>query len=139
MTRYSSTRGVPCPQVMAGTLIIVHIANLPAFQGRSIYFGPDDSKNLNRSFPRKVDGTVTERIAFTLATEIMPLSDYLIDIHSGDGNESLRPSYSAFYAEAGRTEVVDQSRRLAVAFGLETIVQFAGSYSSLDDAIYTSA
>ena len=127
------------PQAMAGTLIIVHIANLPAFQGRSIYFGPDDLKNLNRSFPGKAAGTVTERIAFTLTEEIMPLSDYLIDIHSGDGNESLRPSYSAYYAEAGGTEVVDQSRRLAVAFGLETIVQFAGSYSSLDDAIYTSA
>ena len=127
------------PQAMAGTLIIVHIANLPAFQGRSVYFGPDDLKNLNRSFPGKADGTVTERIAFTLSEEIMPLSDYLIDIHSGDGNESLRPSYSAYYAEAGGTEVVDQSRRLAVAFGLETIVQFAGSYSSLDDAIYTSA
>lgn len=127
------------PQAMAGTLIIVHIANLPAFQGRSIYFGPDDLKNLNRSFPGKADGTVTERLAFTLTEEIMLLSDYLIDIHSGDGNESLRPSYSAYYAEAGGTEVVDQSRRLAVAFGLETIVQFAGSYSSLDDAIYTSA
>ena len=127
------------PQAMAGTIIIVHIANLPAFQGRSIYFGPDDLKNLNRSFPGKAAGTVTERIAFTLTEEIMPLSDYLIDIHSGDGNESLRPSYSAYYAEAGGTEVVDQSRRLAVAFGLETIVQFAGSYSSLDDAIYTSA
>ena len=127
------------PQAMAGTLIIVHIANLPAFQGRSIYFGPDDLKNLNRSFPGKADGTVTERLAFTLTEEIMLLSDYLIDIHSGDGNESLRPSYSAYYAEAGGTEVVEQSRRLAVAFGLETIVQFAGSYSSLDDAIYTSA
>ena len=127
------------PQAMAGTLIIVHIANLPAFQGRSVYFGPDDLKNLNRSFPGKADGTVTERIAFTLSEEIMPLSDYLIDIHSGDGNESLRPSYSAYYAEAGGTEVVGRSRRLAVAFGLETIVQFAGSYSSLDDAIYTSA
>ena len=127
------------PQAMAGTLIIVHIANLPAFQGRSVYFGPDDLKNLNRSFPGKADGTVTERIAFTLSEEIMPLSDYLIDIHSGDGNESLRPSYSAYYAEAGGTAVVGQSRRLAVAFGLETIVQFAGSYSSLDDAIYTSA
>ena len=127
------------PQAMAGTLIIVHIANLPAFQGRSVYFGPDDLKNLNSSFPGKADGTVTERIAFTLSEEIMPLSDYLIDIHSGDGNESLRPSYSAYYAEAGGTEVVGQSRRLAVAFGLETIVQFAGSYSSLDDAIYTSA
>ena len=69
----------------------------------------------------------------------MPQSDFLIDIHSGDGNESLRPSYTAYYAEAGGAEVVAQSRRLAIAFGLETIVEFAGSYSGLDDAIYTSA
>ena len=63
----------------------------------------------------------------------MPLSDYLIDIHSGDGNESLRPSYSAIM------------RKLVPCSGgpvpppcsgvwSETIVQFAGSYSSLDDA-----
>lgn len=127
------------PKAMAGTLIIVHIANLPAFQGRTVYFGPDDLKNLNRSFPGNADGTVTERIAYTLSEEIMPQSDFLIDIHSGDGNESLRPSYTAYYAEAGCAEVVAQSRRLAIAFGLETIVEFAGSYSSIDDAIYTSA
>ena len=42
----------------------------------------------------------------------MPLSDYLIDIHSGDGNESLRPSYSAYYAEAGGTAVVGESAAL---------------------------
>jgi len=66
-------------------------------------------------------------------------SDYLVDIHSGDGNESLRPSYTAYYAEAGGEEVIRESERIAVAFGLETIVQFAGSYDSLDEAIYTSA
>ena len=60
----------------------------------------------------------------------MPQLDFLIDIHSGDGNESLRPSYTAYYAEAGGAEVVAQSRRLAIAFGLETIVEFAGSYRS---------
>jgi predicted deacylase len=69
----------------------------------------------------------------------MMRSDYVIDIHSGDANESLRPSFSAYYAEAGSNEVVRESRRIAVAFGLETIVQFAGSYDSVDEAIYTSA
>ena len=127
------------PEEMSGTLIIVHIANIPAFKGRTIYFGPNDLKNLNRSFPGKIDGTVTERIAYTLSKEIMPLSDYLIDIHSGDGNESLGPAYVAYYGEAGVANVISQSKRMAVAFGLETIVEFAGSYNSLDDAIYTSA
>ena len=131
--------GLINPIELKGTLVIVHIANLPAFTGRTIYFGPNDLKNLNRSFPGDPQGTITERIAHALTTEVIDRSDYLLDIHSGDANESLRPSYSAYYAEAGGEEVISESRRIAVAFGLETIVQFAGDYDSLNDAIYTSA
>jgi predicted deacylase len=131
--------GLINPAVLSGTVVIVHIANMPAFTGRTIYFGPQDLKNLNRSFPGDPNGSVTQRIAHVLTSEVIAQSDYLLDIHSGDANESLRPSYSAYYAEAGGAEVIAQSRRIAVAFGLETIVQFAGDYESLDDAIYTSA
>jgi len=127
------------PSQLSGTVLIVHIANMPAFTGRTVYFGPQDLKNLNRSFPGDPEGSITERIAHVLTSEVMAQADYLLDIHSGDANESLRPSYSAYYAEAGGAEVIAESRRIAVAFGLETIVQFAGDYDSLDDAIYTSA
>lgn len=127
------------PAQMSGILIIVHIANMPAFSARTVYFGPIDLKNLNRSFPGDSSGTITERIAHALTSHVIKPADYLIDIHSGDANESLRPSYSAYYAEAGGVEVVRESKRIATAFGLETIVQFAGSYDSVDDAIYTSA
>lgn len=127
------------PSQLSGTLIVVHIANMPAFRGRTIYFGPEDLKNLNRSFPGSLEGSVTERIAHVLTFEVMMRADYVIDIHAGDANESLRPSYSAYYAEAGGDEVIRESRRIAEAFGLETIVQFAGSYDSVDEAIYTSA
>ena len=127
------------PSNLSGTVIIVHIANMPAFTGRTIYFGPNDLKNLNRSFPGNPSGTVTERIAFELTTHVIKPANYVIDIHSGDANESLRPSYSAYYAEAGSEEVVRESERIAMAFGLSTVVQFAGSYDSVNDAIYTSA
>ena len=127
------------PTQMSGTLVVVHIANMPAFTGRTVYFGPTDLKNLNRSFPGDSSGTITQRIAYALTNQVIKPADYLIDIHSGDANESLRPSYSAYYAEAGGDDVVQQSKRIAVAFGLETVVQFAGSYDSVDDAIYTSA
>ena len=127
------------PIHLSGTIIIVHIANLPAFAGRTIYFAPNDLKNLNRSFPGSLNGSVTERIAFVLTQEIIKRSDFVIDIHAGDGNESLRPSYSAYYAEAGGVEVIRLSRRIAIAFGLETIVLFSGSYDSVEDAIYTSS
>ncbi len=127
------------PTEMSGTVIIVHIANMPAFKGRTIYFGPDDQKNLNRSFPGSPDGTITERIAHTLTEHVISVSDYLIDIHSGDGNESLRPSYAAYYGNGGSAEVNEESRRLAVAFGFETVVLMGGTYESIEDGIYTSA
>ena len=127
------------PSELRGTLVIVHIANMPAFSGRTIYMGPNDLKNLNRSFPGNINGTITDRIAYVIRNEVMMRADYLVDIHAGDGNESLRPSYSAYYGEAGGEEVIEQSRRLAMSFGLGTIVRFAGSYDSEDGASYTSA
>ena len=127
------------PASLRGAVILVHIANLPAFQGRSIYVGPLDRKNLNRSFPGSAEGSITERIAHALTTELMDQSDYLIDIHAGDANESLRPSYSAYYAEAGSDRVIAESERIAVAFGLGTVVQFPGEVTRPRAAIYTSA
>ncbi len=124
---------------MAGAVIIVHNANLPAFRARTVYIAPDDLKNLNRSFPGKADGTITERIAHTLTEEIIKQSDYLIDIHAGDANEGLNPSYAAYYADAGGEALIAESKRIAVAFGLETVVLFRGDLSTPESRIYTSA
>ena len=122
---------------MSGAVVIVHIANVPAFRGRTVYFGPDDLKNLNRSFPGDASGSVTERIADALTRHVIKQSDYLMDIHSGDANESLRPPYAAYYAEAGGQDVIQKSERMAIAFGLDTIVRFRGDVDSPAKAIYT--
>ena len=114
------------PAEINGTVVLIHMANLPAFLGRTIYFGPADRKNLNRVFPGKPDGTLSERIAHVLTEEVIVRSDFLMDIHSGDGNEWLRPSYTGYYAEAGGAEVIEKSRRMAIAFGLDLIVEFKG-------------
>ncbi|MEO0365560.1 MAG: M14 family metallopeptidase [Pseudomonadota bacterium] len=127
------------PAAMSGAVIIVHNANLPAFQRRTVYFGPNDLKNLNRLFPGSPDGTVTERIAHNLTEHVIRQSDYLIDIHSGDANERLRPAYTAYYAEGGTEEQQAKSRRMAEAFGLDTIVLFAGDLSEGTSQIYTGA
>jgi predicted deacylase len=122
---------------LRGTLLIVHAANLPAFFGRTIYTGPIDGKNLNRSFPGRPDGTVTERQAHVITREILRRADYVVDIHAGDGNEALRP-YTGYYARHGTPEVIARSREMAVAFGLEHIVLFPGTYTA-EEAIYTGA
>ena len=104
-----------------GTVILVHIANLPSFTFRTIYRGPYDQKNLNRVFPGKADGTASERIAHAITTQVIDQCDYLVDMHSGDGNELLRP-YS-YWNNLGLDARVDRvARDMALAFGLDHIV-----------------
>jgi hypothetical protein len=77
------------PAELRGTLILVHIANLPSYTKRTVYYNPWDGKNLNRVYPGKADGTVSERIAHAITTEVIERADYLVDMHAGDGNENL--------------------------------------------------
>jgi predicted deacylase len=107
------------PKRMAGSAILVHMASPPTFYGRRIYYGPD-GKNLNRVYPGRPDGTVSERIAHALTTEVIEKSTHLADLHCGDGNESLRP-YS-YWMVSGQPEVDAASKEMALAFGLDHIV-----------------
>ena len=106
---------------LSGIVVLVHIANLPSFTHRTIYRGPHDQKNLNRVFPGRPDGTASERIAHAITTHVIDQCDYLVDMHSGDGNELLRP-YS-YWNCLGLDERVDHvAREMALAFGLDHIV-----------------
>jgi len=108
------------PQQLAGTVIVVHAANLPSFLGRTIYFSPVDGKNLNRVYPGKAAGTVSERIADVITREVIDRADYVVDLHCGDGNESLRPY--AYWEAVGAPEVNEESKQMALAFGLDHIL-----------------
>src|SRR5512135_3864128 len=66
------------PQALRGTVIMVHIANLPSFKKRTIYYGPDDWKNLNRVFPGDRKGTMSQRIAAVLTDEVIGRADAVI-------------------------------------------------------------
>ncbi|MCB2222517.1 MAG: succinylglutamate desuccinylase/aspartoacylase family protein [Bacteroidetes bacterium] len=77
------------PNELSGTIIMVHIANIPSFSGRAVYSSPIDNKNLNRCFPGKNKGTISERIAYTITNEIIKKSDYYIDLHGGEFNEAI--------------------------------------------------
>lgn len=67
---------------VTGRVIIIPFMNTPAFHaGRRT--SPIDKGNLNRSFPGKPDGTVTEKIADYFTRTLLPLADIVLDIHSG--------------------------------------------------------
>ena len=95
-------------------MVIVHIANVPSFQRRTVHCGPDDWKNLNRVFPGNASGTPTERIAHVLTHEVFDRVDAVVDVHCGDGNEALSP-YVAFIANAPDPSVTARSRAMAMA------------------------
>ena len=65
-----------------GRVIIIPAMNYPAFfSGDRV--SPIDHVNLNRAFPGKPDGTVTEIIADYFSRTLVPMADYVLDIHSG--------------------------------------------------------
>jgi N-alpha-acetyl-L-2,4-diaminobutyrate deacetylase len=70
------------PEQVTGRVIIVPAMNYPAFRaGRRT--SPIDSGNMNRVFPGRPDGTVTEKIADYFQRRLLPMADIVLDIHSG--------------------------------------------------------
>lgn len=108
------------PADLSGTVLMVHVANVPSFLGRTIYYSPVDGKNLNRVYPGDPSGTVSERIAHLLTTEVIGRADFMVDLHCGDGNEALRPYL--YMAVTGNPELDDAIRGMALAFGIDHIV-----------------
>jgi predicted deacylase len=108
------------PEQLSGTLILVHVANLPSFLGRTIYYSPIDGQNLNRAFPGRPDGSVSERIAYALTREVLERSDVVLDMHAGDGNEDLRPF--VYMPVTGERALDERMRNLARAFGIDHVV-----------------
>lgn len=123
------------PGRMTGSVILVHMANPETFFGRRIYQS-SDGKNLNRVYPGKKDGTISERIAEAITREVIDQATHVIDMHSGDGNESLRP-YS--YWMTGNDPAVDaQSKELNLAYGLDHIVIDHSRPKDVKDSRYTA-
>lgn len=78
-----------------GTVVVVPIANLPAFEAGT-RTSPLDGLNLARSFPGQEDGLPTQRLAYKLFHEIVEGSDLLADLHSG-GIRYLHTPLMGFY------------------------------------------
>ncbi len=111
------------PARLTGTLVLVRVANIPGFEGRSPNVNPVDRKNLNRVFPGHPGGTQTERIADLIAREVVARSDFLMDVHSGDGAEFL----DAFVGVYGGPLATDfpLALKVAQAFRFPNIVRYS--------------
>lgn len=70
------------PADVSGRVIVMPMLNFPAVEAGT-RTSPIDGGNMNRAFPGRRDGTLTEQVAHFVTTEILPRVDAVVDIHSG--------------------------------------------------------
>jgi predicted deacylase len=107
------------PAEVSGTVILVPLINVESFEHKVPHVNPVDGKNMNRFYPGKADGTQTERAADVITRQVVERSDYLIDFHGGDVDESLVPY--AYWLKTGVEKQDAVSRGMVLAFGLPMI------------------
>ena len=74
---------------MRGSVRVVLCADTAALEGHSAYVNPIDGENLNRMWPGDPNGTLTQRIAHAITTEVISQSDAVIDVHGGEWDEDI--------------------------------------------------
>ena len=105
---------------LSGRVIIVPAMNYPAFRAAT-RTSPIDRGNMNRSFPGRPDGTVTEKIADYFQRVLLPMADVVVDIHAGGKTLDFVP-----FACAHRLPDKDQEARCVAA-----MQAFAAPYSMM--------
>lgn len=108
-------------ELKRGTLILAPVVNVFGFESHERYL--PDRRDLNRSFPGSVGGSLASRIANILMTEIVDQCDYGIDFHTAAVQRTNFPNI--------RADLNDPScRRIAEAFGSMLIVDGKGPVGS---------
>ena len=102
---------------LSGTVVALPILNLTAFRKkqRMSPFEGFTGGDLNRCFPGKPDGSLTEQMAHAIYSELRQHANYLIDMHT-----AMTPDVRwALYADAPG-EVGRKSEGMARAFGFDS-------------------
>lgn len=103
------------PDELSGRLIILPALNLPAVLAAE-RVSPIDGLNLNRAYPGCPDGTPTRQIAHVVAEELLPVSEYALDLHSGGSTAVYLPS--AYVYEGPSPERFHNKRKAAETLGM---------------------
>lgn len=106
-----------------GRIIIVPMANYPASEA-GLRTSPLDDGNLNRTFPGSAHGTPTEMIAHYIETVLMPMADYLVDLHSGGTSLFYPPTL--LRGMGHNQQEAEKLRMLQTAFDLPYAWIFTG-------------
>ena len=111
------------PAEIHGTLVLLHVVNVPAYQAQQRYI-PIYDQDLNRSFPGKAQSNTAERMAHRVYDRFVSQCDLGLDFHTSTRN---RTTMYHVRADVDNPDVA----RLAEAFGANVILSGEGEASSL--------
>jgi len=106
----------------AGTLILVPVVNVFGFENNERYM--PDRRDLNRSFPGSITGSLSSRIAQSIHSELILKCHFGIDLHTAAFQRTNFPNVRADLKNPG-------CRELARAFGGTLVVDGKGPDGSL--------
>lgn len=104
------------PDMVRGQVILLPMTNFPAAQAGT-RTSPVDGGNLNRSFPGKASGSVTEQIADYVEGQLLKRCSLVVDLHSG-GSSLLYNGPTMLALEPRDAAEALRVRSLLSAFGL---------------------
>ncbi len=84
---------------LRGRIACLMVANPLGFRGYN-RLTPQDGMNLNRVFPGKPDGSITEQLAHRVFELAMATGDVVLDLHSG-GDLTITPFYVIYHKGSG--------------------------------------
>ncbi len=109
------------PRSLRGTLFVIPAMNWPALYSRVVGVCPIDSVEMFRAFPGDPHASITYAITSRIFSDIVLKSDFAIDLHGGEQIEA-KTNRCCWYCDAGGESTRRASKRLAIAFGLPSIL-----------------
>lgn len=115
------------PADVRGTIKILTVCDVEAFESQLSSNQTSDKRNLNRCFPGKPKSSYTDELAMRIFDEIKG-ADYHLDLHSGAKSERTVPF--AIYHRGRSGALNDRCHEIAYYFGSPNIVitEIEGSF-----------
>lgn len=122
---------------LTGRVIIIPFMNMPAFSAGT-RTSPIDACNMNRVFPGRPDGTITEKIADYFQRYLLPMADVVLDFHSGGKTLDFLPFAASHVLEDKEQEARCSAARDAfnAPFALQMLeIDSNGMYDNAAEAM----
>ena len=110
-----------------GTVICIPIFNIFGFLDVSREL--PDGRDLNRSFPGSKNGSLASQFAYHFMKEIAPITDYILDFHTGASQRSNFPQIRCVFKD-------EESIRLAKIFNPPFIIHSSHISKTVREAMH---